>query len=668
MKNKSENVAVAIKVLLFSVLMCVVFASTALAEGPADSVVQRLPAGLRESLILYYPFEKDDGAKAVDASGKARHGRVHGAEYVQDEDAGGAMSFDEDDDYVSVRDVNLDNFTFAAWVKPPEEDELSGQLVFLLKNGERGYTLRADWDTIRMIAGGDWLQDWHSLKNRWTHVAVTHRGRTFILYVNGDAVGEKDMGPNSVLGTLYLGGNPDRKDDCWLGLIDEVALFNRPLTHEEIKLLYDATDFQGRQPVLTVSSDVVQGRSCYLRPDKPKFKGDEIPTFKADVQDLPIAELELASVPSLGCQVELDGSWYRWSGLEWIHAGHDQCDRMAKYGRFLPLSLAEGLWLSITSGAPLKLTPGKHTVRLAWAGFWKTPRQERTVRLLSNPVQIEILGPEGPAEKSTPPDEHRRQVAYAFHTMVRPVSLTQADHERALGGATRPWPVFGWKDIPILLELAESKRKMESTPALMTSSYGGGPGYEGIVALWLVEGIRRKQLELVRLAQTGERPDGGEWREHYRFPWNAICRTEDGESTEPSLELHQRVLRVYHNWWRMVASLPPDEAAVFYPLDLTDIRWYGGGRHDEPLEIYDRITPEGNVAHRTIYGRDGQLVRTVYYTLKKLPALDHRPTKLSAKAGYRRAMMAVQKVVLYFYDDKGNIVRAKRIYPASEQP
>ncbi|MHC4216814.1 MAG: LamG domain-containing protein, partial [Planctomycetota bacterium] len=191
--------------------------------------------------------------------------------------------------------------------------------------------------------GGDYWDAWPDISNRWTHVTLTHQGRTFKLYLDGQAIGEKDMGgANSVSGTLYLGGGPNHKEYVWNGQIDEVVLFNRPLSEEQIKLLYNTTDFKGREPVLTVTDGMIQDLSCHLRSDKPKFKADEIPTFKADVKDLLIDELSLAAVPSLGCQIEFDGTWYRWSGFE-ILTGYDQCGRIAKYGGFLRISLAE--WL-----------------------------------------------------------------------------------------------------------------------------------------------------------------------------------------------------------------------------------------------------------------------------------------------------------------------------------
>lgn len=81
-------------------------------------------------------------------------------------------------------------------------------------------------------------------KNIWTHVAVTweglntdHIGRAR-LYLNGEYRGQS--GPikepfkwNISNVTLRLGTGE------FVGMLDEIALFNKALTHEEIKSLYN---------------------------------------------------------------------------------------------------------------------------------------------------------------------------------------------------------------------------------------------------------------------------------------------------------------------------------------------------------------------------------------------------------------------------------------------
>jgi hypothetical protein len=443
---------------------------------------------------------------------------------------------------------------------------------------------------------------------------------------------------------------------------------------------------------------MLKGVQCRLLADRLVWKAGEIPTFKAHVKDLPIDGLSLTVMQSFGSQIEVDGTWYKWSGLQWIMPRgdpgvlpdtHRGSDWIAKYGAFLPVVLAGWLWTSAASGEALNLRPGKHTVRLAWAGLC----EKGPARLLSNLVQIEIPPSRGRVKNLTPQQNRRRQVLHAFHTLVRSMSRVLADPKSGLGTeltdvirSSDLYPAFGWDDIPILLELAESKREIPSTPALQISSSILGRCFEGMAALWLVEGLRRRQLGVLMRVQTGQDPQLG----YYDLPLNAVCYTgggENGKSTAiPSQlregvaetvriwwerarsdcgQVHRKAVQAYQDWWGMVGSLPPEQAAAFHPFDLTDISW--DGRDNEPLETYDQITPEGAVARRSIHGY-GRLVQTVYYTLKKLKMLKHKPAKSSSKADYKKETMAVQKVVLYFYDDNGSVISTRSIYPGSGQP
>ncbi|MHC4212396.1 MAG: hypothetical protein ACYSWP_03375, partial [Planctomycetota bacterium] len=393
----------------------------------------------------------------------------------------------------------------------------------------------------------------------------------------------------------------------------------------------------------------------------------------------------------------VDGTWYKWAGLQWIiprgdpgipQDTHRGSDWIAKNKAFLRVVLADWLWVSTASGAPLNLTTGKHTVRLAWAGLC----EKGSVRLLSNPVQIEILQAKGQVKKLTPQQNRRRQVLHAFQILVRSRSRTLADPKSGLGTELTDvirdsdlYPAFDWNDIPILIELAESKREMPSTPALNISSSVLGPCFEGIAALWLVEGLRRRELNVLRRIQTRQDPQPG----YYDLPLNAVCFIGDGENSKstaipPRLRtgvvedlriwrerarsdcwlVHKKAVQAYQNWWHMVGSLRSEQAAAFCPFDLLNIYW--DGQDNEPLETYDQITLEVTVARKTIHDY-GRLVQTVYYTLKKPNNLNHKHTRFSKKAAYKQESMTAQKIVLYFYNDNGEVVLTKSIYPTSEQ-
>ena len=71
--------------------------------------------------------------------------------------------------------------------------------------------------------------------NTWTHLAATYDGATLRLYVNGAEVGNRVI-TGALLtstGVLRIGGN-SIWGEFFQGRIDEVRIYNRPLTHAEI--------------------------------------------------------------------------------------------------------------------------------------------------------------------------------------------------------------------------------------------------------------------------------------------------------------------------------------------------------------------------------------------------------------------------------------------------
>lgn len=119
------------------------------------------------------------------------------------------------------------------------------------------------------------------------------------------------------------------------------------------------------------------------------------------------------------------------------------------------------------------------------------------------------------------------------------------------------FPKLAWKDVPDLLSLAGSSRQLRVFPINALSSQGEPGCSEGMIALWLVEGVRK----------------GG------RFPSNnALCFAErQDKGTDwgrASEENHPQVLKAYLKWWKRVNSLDPDKAAAKNPLSGTKLHWF----------------------------------------------------------------------------------------------
>ncbi|GAH65249.1 unnamed protein product, partial [marine sediment metagenome] len=163
---------------------------------------------------------------------------------------GGVMSFDGQDDYISIPELELKEYSFAAWVKTSQTGgSLNNRRIFMLDGGEHYYAIQGN------VGGGFGIYvteqmefneyDWQFVSNVWTHITVTFDGSTVKIYKNGELTetgGTGIFGINRALrGEARIGGNASFNGGFWQGMIDEAMLFNRALTKAEVAQLLKAT-------------------------------------------------------------------------------------------------------------------------------------------------------------------------------------------------------------------------------------------------------------------------------------------------------------------------------------------------------------------------------------------------------------------------------------------
>jgi hypothetical protein len=217
-------------------------------KGGGSTVGTVVPTDLYQNMALYYSFYNDaDPQSVTDISGRGLHaevdGRADGPVYAQDDVLGSGMWF-EDNGQIVVQDVYLKEFTFSAWVSPTTGD-LNNRRIFTLSDGTDCYALQGNGSrgVGVYIAGGVEVNEynWHLAKDRWTHVTLTHDGWTFAIYKNGQLTESGAVETNGVTGTLSIGGTSAHDGDHWRGFIDEVAVFNRALSEEEVARFFSMT-------------------------------------------------------------------------------------------------------------------------------------------------------------------------------------------------------------------------------------------------------------------------------------------------------------------------------------------------------------------------------------------------------------------------------------------
>ena len=132
--------------------------------------------------------------------------------------------------------------TLEAWVRPTALGGMWRTVLFKEQASHMTYALYANTATDRptgqAYAGGQRDARGPSALpvGAWTHLAVTYDGSTVRLFVNGtEAADQAADGPMTVsTGPLKIGGNAVWPE--WFsGLIDDVRVYNRPLSTAEIQ-------------------------------------------------------------------------------------------------------------------------------------------------------------------------------------------------------------------------------------------------------------------------------------------------------------------------------------------------------------------------------------------------------------------------------------------------
>ncbi len=171
---------------------------------------------------------------------------------------GGALRFDGQRGLVSLgARFQPDRFTVAAWVRPEAVDRTQvvvSKIRNLPGHTQRNFELRLEpgGRAVLMVPSG---RGWESIQSRhavaagrWTHLAAVYDGRRASLYLDGAREPESmdvryaSTRTDTVIGARGESGGRDGRSaglpgSFFLGALDEVRLYRRPLADEEVAAL-----------------------------------------------------------------------------------------------------------------------------------------------------------------------------------------------------------------------------------------------------------------------------------------------------------------------------------------------------------------------------------------------------------------------------------------------
>lgn len=218
-----------------------------------------LNKSLSDGLVLDMPLNEGSGSTVFDKSKYSNNGAITGAAWVVDEEKGKCLSFDGDNDYVTVVDndvLNFDadqDFTLSAWVKfnvidgkwrsiinkcIPNNDGFS---LMVHPTNSQLYFYRWDSDSTNSKA---FVSNTSLITGIWYHVVlVREAGGTNRFYINGleDAI-DADVSYNYATNQPLLFGKYSLSPNHFLdGVVDDIRIYNRALSGDEVSALYRLT-------------------------------------------------------------------------------------------------------------------------------------------------------------------------------------------------------------------------------------------------------------------------------------------------------------------------------------------------------------------------------------------------------------------------------------------
>ena len=175
---------------------------------------------------------------------------------------GNSMQFDGSDDYLdtSFNGTEYSNFSLSAWIYL---NTSISDYRYIIDNspGANGYALQvSDTNMVRFITYVDSTASVITTSyaidlNNWYHVIAVHNSTHNSIYLNGileDSAVEGALIDPSIY-FAKIGRKLESNADNWLGLFDEVKVYNRSLTLVEISEMYRSSihKYEGSVPLET---------------------------------------------------------------------------------------------------------------------------------------------------------------------------------------------------------------------------------------------------------------------------------------------------------------------------------------------------------------------------------------------------------------------------------
>ena len=227
-------------------------------------------AGITNGISGWWNFE----GNANDVSGNGNDGIVSGAEIVGGVNNSGAYYFDGIDDYIRVDNNftnNITELTTACWLKNEGGSSYRCAVHKAVSTAvgtseywigvSTGNFLTATIGAIDGVGGAAGETTTTAVVGEWYHMTATWDGNVVRVYVNGVYNKQYNLSTLTNLPTpTRFGASNDGIQYQFTGIIDDVRIYNRALSAEEIGILYDVTGNSVNKMKLTKDSIYIKGQ------------------------------------------------------------------------------------------------------------------------------------------------------------------------------------------------------------------------------------------------------------------------------------------------------------------------------------------------------------------------------------------------------------------------
>ena len=206
-----------------------------------------------DGLVGYWPFD----GNANDDSGNNQNGTVNGAALTEDRFGNENNAFDFSCEIASLNariDVDLNEpsqtngLTVSYWVLRLDGDDgcgSTGRTLEFYENGQecQFQNIESKSYVSHDLANGEFLvMELEPIEfNVWTHIVYTHDSQVGRYYIDGNIMGEVALiGEPHISTDMAIGRMNHPAFDAHDGLLDDIGVWNRALTQQEITDLYES--------------------------------------------------------------------------------------------------------------------------------------------------------------------------------------------------------------------------------------------------------------------------------------------------------------------------------------------------------------------------------------------------------------------------------------------